>query len=116
MNTPGETHGTTGPTSKERDMAWRVCSTPGCGKLHQRTGRCPDCRTQADKARRPHGSPYGTSGHRGFREQVLARDPICTLCLAARSTVADHYPTERRDLVAQGLDPNDPQYGRGLCK
>ena len=31
------------------------------------------------------------------------------------ATVADHYPVERVDLIAQGLDPNDPQRGRGLC-
>lgn len=96
-------------------MAWRVCSRPGCPNLHQDTGQCPACRAEGDKARRPHGNPYATRGHRGFREQVLARDPICVLCLAARSTVADHYPTERRDLVAQGLDPDDPARGRGLC-
>lgn len=35
---------------------------------------------------------------------------------AARSTVADHWPVERVDLVAQGADPNDPQHGRGVCK
>lgn len=47
---------------------------------------------------------------------MLARDPICVLCLTARATVADHYPDERRDLVAAGLDPDDPARGRGLCK
>ncbi|MEU6709988.1 hypothetical protein ABZ897_00800 [Nonomuraea sp. NPDC046802] len=31
------------------------------------------------------------------------------------STVADHHPLSRRELVARGLDPDDPQYGRGLC-
>jgi 5-methylcytosine-specific restriction protein A len=29
--------------------------------------------------------------------------------------VADHYPLSRRELVAQGLDADDSQYGRGLC-
>ncbi|AHH98316.1 hypothetical protein KALB_4954 [Kutzneria albida DSM 43870] len=29
--------------------------------------------------------------------------------------VADHYPKSRRELVAAGADPNDPQHGRGLC-
>ena len=31
------------------------------------------------------------------------------------ATVADHYPDDRRALVAKGLDPNDPDHGRGLC-
>jgi 5-methylcytosine-specific restriction protein A len=34
----------------------------------------------------------------------------------AISTVADHWPLSRRELEDQGLDPNDPQHGRGLCK
>lgn len=46
---------------------------------------------------------------------MLDRDPICVLCLLAASTVADHYPLSRRDLIASGLDPNDPAAGRGLC-
>jgi len=97
-------------------MAWRVCSTPGCPTLHQGTGKCPECRAQADRDRRPHGNPYSTPGHQAFREGVLARDPICVNCMRRRATVADHYPIERRDLIAQGLDPNDPDRGRGLCK
>jgi 5-methylcytosine-specific restriction protein A len=47
---------------------------------------------------------------------VLDRDPICVLCELAVSTVADHYPHSRRELIALHLDPDDPQYGRGLCK
>lgn len=57
---------------------------------------------------------------------MLARNPRCvctdgshdhgpTMC-GQVATVADHYPTERVDLIAQGLDPNDPARGRGLCK
>lgn len=46
---------------------------------------------------------------------MLTRDPICQMCRCAPSTVADHYPTKRRDLIVQGLDPDDPTYGRGLC-
>ena len=95
---------------------WRVCSTPGCGTLHEGRGRCATCRTRADRTRRPDGNPYATAGHQRFREAVLARDPICVLCMAAHATVADHYPIERRDLVSTGLDPNDPTRGRGLCK
>lgn len=97
-------------------MGWRVCSVHGCPTLHQGTGKCDACRAGADKARRPDGNPYRTPGHRRFRRAVLDRDPVCVLCHIAFATVADHYPTERRDLVSAGLDPNDPQYGRGLCK
>lgn len=46
---------------------------------------------------------------------VLARDPLCVICGIRISTVADHHPLERRELVARGLDPNDPERGRGLC-
>ena len=77
---------------------------------------CPTCRRTADAKRRPNGNPYSTRGHRDFREAVLARDPICQVCMAARSTVADHHPIERVDLVAMGLDPNDAARGQGLCK
>ena len=97
-------------------MGYRVCSQPGCPRLHEGTGRCPSCRADADKARRPDGNPYRTSGHHAFREAVLARDPFCVLCRREYATVADHYPLERRDLVSAGLDPNDPVRGRGLCK
>jgi len=65
----------------------------------------------------------GSAGGRGydhvhrsrFRAGVLARHPVCVLCRAAPSTVADHFPRSRRELVALGLDANDPRYGRGLC-
>ena len=106
-------------------MAWRVCSRPGCPNLHDGTGRCPTCTAAADKARRPDGNPYASKGHKEFRRTVLARNPRCVcmgdcgdhtgLC-AARSTVADHHPLERVDLVAAGLDPDDPTRGRGVCK
>ena len=105
--------------------AMRVCSTHGCPTQHTNVGKCPACRADAEAIRRPGGSPYATRGHRlGFRAPVLARHPYCQctgqcgkhdgMC-AERSTVADHYPTERVDLITQGLDPNNPQYGRGLC-
>jgi 5-methylcytosine-specific restriction protein A len=32
-----------------------------------------------------------------------------------RSTDADHFPLDRRELERRGLDPDDPAYGRGLC-
>ncbi|PXA72377.1 hypothetical protein CTB96_02785 [Cryobacterium arcticum] len=39
----------------------------------------------------------------------------CVLCTVARSTVADHYPLTRRELLASHADPDDPARGRGLC-
>jgi 5-methylcytosine-specific restriction enzyme A len=51
-----------------------------------------------------------------FRAAVLARDPICTRCELAASTVVGHYPLSRRELIEQDLDPNDPERGRGLCR
>lgn len=103
----------------------RVCSTPGCPTLHPGSGRCVACRRAGERARRPTGNPYSTTGHRRFREGVLAKHPYCVctgecgwhegVC-GAVSTVADHHPRERVDLVAMGAEPDDPQYGRGLCK
>ena len=96
----------------------RVCSTPGCPELFPASegSRCANHRRQAERARRPQGNPYSTTGHRRFRNTVLTRDPICTACHQALSTVADHYPRTRRELEDAGLNPNDPTYGRGLCK
>jgi 5-methylcytosine-specific restriction enzyme A len=96
--------------------AWRVCTNPTCPELHQGQGRCPSCTNQADRNRRPDGNPYNTAGHQRFRSAVLARDPICVLCDIAISTVADHHPLERRELVTRGLNPDDPDRGRGVCK
>ncbi len=47
---------------------------------------------------------------------MLKRDPICVLCKVRVATHADHYPRGRDELVALGLDADDPQYGRGLCE
>lgn len=40
---------------------------------------------------------------------------VCVLCNVALSTVADHYPHSRRELIDMHMNPNDPQFGRGLC-
>lgn len=107
-------------------MRYRVCSTPGCPNLHAGKGRCPDCIAKAAQQRRPNGNPYNSRGHQAFRHQVLAKHPYCQcrgecggahngIC-AKRSTIADHWPLERDELIAQGLNPNDPAHGRGLCK
>ena len=95
----------------------RVCSKPGCPTIYAGTdSRCPAHQAQADKARgtaKQRG--YTGRGHRTFRNAVLEADPICCACQLAFSTVADHYPLSRRELVDQGLDPNAPENGRGLC-
>ena len=101
-------------------MAMRVCSVAGCPDIYdQREGsRCGTHRAHADRARgtaKERG--YKSHGHtHRFRPGVLDRDPICVRCHLAESTVADHYPRDKRELIALGLDSNDPQYGRGLCK
>ena len=97
-----------------------VCSSAGCAVVHDGKGKCPACtarsRATQDRVRRPDGNPYTGRGHAKFRAAVLRKDPICTECGVSPSTVADHHPVERVDLIARGLDPNDAQYGRGVCK
>lgn len=97
--------------------ALKVCSTPGCPALC-RGGRCPGCQAEAEQRR---GSAeqrgYGREHRARFRPGVLAKHPTCQHpdgCDQA-STVADHWPRSRRELVTLGLDPDDPAYGRGLC-
>jgi len=96
----------------------RVCNIPGCPNVFDGTGgRCPAHQRQARRQRSQTGnSVYASVGHRSFREAVLKRDPICQIPQCnERSTVADHYPLTRRVLVARGMNPNDPNHGRGLC-
>lgn len=105
--------------------AKRVCPTSGCPELVT-SGRCDDCKRKAEAVR---GSAsqrgYNSPGHRRFRHAVLHRDPLCVCpeqdhghesgrCLAP-STVADHHPLSRRELIDAGLNPNSPERGRGLC-
>ena len=92
-----------------------VCTTPACPTLCS-GGRCDGCKQQAEQARGTAAQRgYGTAHRNRFRKGVLRKHPTCVVCRTARATVADHYPVSRVDLIAQGLDPNDPQYGRGLC-
>lgn len=105
--------------------AGKVCSTPGCPTL-TRSSRCDEHEAQAEQKRgsaRQRG--YDRQHQQRFRTGVLGKNPLCVCedqahghgpqCLAP-STVADHHPLSRRELVAAGLDPNDPAHGRGLCK
>jgi 5-methylcytosine-specific restriction protein A len=107
-----------------RRTAWRVCPTPGCPEYTE-GGRCPDHRREAEQRRgsaRQRG--YGRRHERVFRAAVLARDPRCVCTdegcghgdpCGRPSVHADHHPLDRRELVEQGLDPDDPKRGRGLC-
>lgn len=98
----------------------KKCAAPGCGipaepgesrcPLHRGAQRRRSDLIRGNSDRRGYGAD-----HRRFRDAVLARDPFCVLCGINRATVADHYPHSRKVLVAEGLDPNDPFYGRGLC-
>jgi 5-methylcytosine-specific restriction protein A len=96
--------------------ALKVCPTAGCTELTT-GGRCPSCTARADRLRGTASDRgYTSRGHKRFRVVVLRRDPICKVCDLEPSTVADHYPLSRKQLLAAGLDPNDPLRGRGLCK
>lgn len=99
------------------DRAPRACAT--CGTVVGAGQPCPVCalarRAADNRARTPQNAPYKTTAHtRRFRQGVLRRDPLCVLC-GAVATVADHWPKTRRQLLADGDDPNDPDHGRGLC-
>jgi 5-methylcytosine-specific restriction protein A len=115
--------------------AMKVCSCVRCD-AHEGScpeivaaGRCTACDTAADKRRGTSADRgYGTTHRNQFRRAVLRRDPICVCtdtakteahnhgarCYAA-STVADHDPLDKRELIRLGLNSNDPRYGRGLC-
>ena len=98
----------------EVPTARRPCTMPGCTNLSNTDGRCGQHQAAADRLK-------GTAAQRGysgqhvtrFRRQVLTASPWC-VC-GKKATVADHYPRTRKQLVKAGLDPDDPQYGRGLC-
>ncbi len=93
----------------------KPCTVPGCSELVD-GGRCPAHRAQAEEARGTSAERgYSGPGHDAFREAVLARDPYCVVCMKRKSVAADHHPYSRRQLVLLGLDPNDPDRGRGLC-
>jgi 5-methylcytosine-specific restriction protein A len=94
----------------------RPCSVCGRAPVY-RSGRCELHYRQSERRR---GSStergYGARHVGWFRRVVLQRDPICVACGEYASTHADHYPKTRRQLARLGLDPDDPQYGRGLCQ
>ena len=95
----------------------KVCSTRGCPNIHKNDGaKCDTCQGEADRRHWEDTSDYSSAGHRRFRAAVLDRDPICVMPRCNQpATVADHHPRSRKDLIALHLNPDDPQYGRGLC-
>lgn len=100
----------------------RPCNRPGCDQMAaQGQGQCAEHLEQVRKAtrRRRGNSAQQGYGHRHrdrFRVGVLVRDRTCVLCRKSPAVIADHYPVDRRTLVARGLDPDNPRHGRGLCK
>lgn len=95
------------------------CTVPLCPELTD-GGRCDDHKQAAERDR---GSAtargYGKRHRDRFRRGVLDRDICCVLCIKhdrwVLATVADHWPLSRRELEQRGMDPNDPDHGRGLC-
>lgn len=93
-----------------------VCTTPGCPQLTL-DGKCTEHKQVAEQQR-------GSAAERGYsgkawrfaRRTVLRQNPICVVCKHEFATVADHWPTSRRELVAQGVtNPDAPCYLRALC-
>uniref|UniRef100_A0AAU8GP67 HNH endonuclease n=1 Tax=Mycobacterium Phage BigBubba TaxID=3158890 RepID=A0AAU8GP67_9CAUD len=85
-----------------------------CGAKATRRGLCARHDRQGDSHRgsaRDRG--YDSEHETEFRAAVLAAQPICPC--GQPSTVADHYPLSRRELIRQRLNPNDPRHGRALC-
>ena len=101
----------------------KPCPTPGCPALIPTKDRaCKEClkriRHTTDR------TPYKSISHRKARAKLLALHPYCQcegckahkgLC-TQKATIADHYPLERFELIAEGKDPNALCYMRALCK
>lgn len=93
-----------------------VCSVTGCPTLTDE-GRC-EVHKRAAEQQRGSAAERGYSGKawRFARRTVLRQNPICVLCNREFATVADHWPTSRRELVAQGVtNPDAPRHLRALC-
>lgn len=101
--------------------AMRIC--PKCKEPVR--GRCPTCQQATDQKRgsfRQRG--YDSAHDTRFRQGVLKANPNCVceqgdhghgVPCGQPARHADHWPVDRRQLVAQGKDANDPRHGRGLC-
>jgi 5-methylcytosine-specific restriction protein A len=99
--------------------ALTTCSA-GCGALVP-SGRCAGCSRSAERQRGSSAARgYGKRHRTTFRAAVLERDICCVICrdegLWVLATVADHWPLSRRELEQRGMDADDPEHGRGLCR
>lgn len=102
---------------------YRVCSSPGCGTVVPAgTGKCQGCRRIGQRdldARRPSARErgYGTEWNRK-RAEFLKAYPWCeTEGCDQPSTVADHHPVERVELVRRGVaDPDRWEYLVARCQ
>ena len=93
----------------------RPCSQ--CGARVMKAGLCARHYKQRDLRRGTPSERGYDKAHRHFRALVLqaAQNHCAVPTCDTEPTVADHYPHTRKELVAMGLDPNDPRYGRALC-
>lgn len=80
-------------------------------------------RANSDRARGSASERGYGEHHRGtFRNGVFAMwGDTCVWDVNGNpcgrdATHADHHPHSRRELVALGHDPDDPQHGRPLCE
>lgn len=98
--------------------ALKVCSATDCAELVP-SGRCDACRRRAEQKR-------GSAAARGYDARwvrrsaaYLRRHPFCVLRLPGctlLATEADHYPVDKRTLLAQGVpDPDADHRLRALC-
>lgn len=108
--------------------AMKVCSVTGCPELvPSGTSRCQTHDRAADRARGSYANRGGgnQTAWRAARNRCLDRDPLCVCtdlehghgpeCLRP-STVADHWPVSKRDLISQGVtDPDALHRLRGIC-
>lgn len=94
-------------------MPWKpqsYCTTPGCGNTTPR-GKCPPCRSAAEKARRERETwrDYNSAEWKHARATVLRLEPQCRTC-GEPATVVDHI----RPLQDGGT--HDIENLRPLCK
>lgn len=103
------------------------CPRAGCPETTTTGGACDTHRSEAERARGSAAARGYDHQHREqFRNAVLRKDPLCvcdsehrrghgTRTCGEPSLHADHHPRSRRQIEQAGLDPNDPQHGRGIC-
>jgi len=95
----------------------RPCTSPGC-QGRAASGRCEKCRSRQRKTwDRRRGRQYERYGPLWpiRRLNYLGENPWCLLC-GKMATVPDHWPIDRKQLLAMGVpDPDADEYLRPLC-